>query len=245
MLDRVVQSLDSIPEALREHYKETDKGFVLQATEDVERVKSINEFRTNNKKFESDLKEAQAKYAELELKYKELDTVENRERIEKAKSLEGKKTVTVEQMNQHLDAIKSDYESKMQSYIAEQNASRLQVSVADAISKVGVVRQGAMDDVMSRVSRDWKEVDGNLAVVDANGSPVVDSAGIPITVDAYAAKLKESAPHLFESNVGAGVPGSPGRDVPVGTVVNASDQAAMNKIDPKAILEGKQHIALQ
>lgn len=115
--------------------------------------------------------------------------------------------------------------------------------IRDAIDGVARVREGAMDDILSRAERQVGFTDkGDMVVWDGNGEPRYGSKGGQyMTPQEWVGELVEHAPHLFEGRVGGGASGDGGR--PKGPVagqplIDANDPEDLGR-NFKALLEGK------
>lgn len=115
--------------------------------------------------------------------------------------------------------------------------------IRDAIEGVARVRDGAMDDILSRAERQigFNE-SGDMVVWDGNGEPRYGTKGGQyMTPKEWIGELVEQAPHLFEGRVGGGASGDGGRPkgpAGAGPVVDANDPEDLGR-NFKAILEGK------
>ena len=113
--------------------------------------------------------------------------------------------------------------------------------IRSAIEGVARVRDGAMDDIISRAERQIGFNDGGeLIVRDAAGEARYGSKGGQyMTTKEWVGELVETAPHLFEGRVGGGAAGDGGRPKgPIsGPVVNGNDPEDLGR-NFKAIING-------
>ena len=206
-LKSVVEKLDDVPEALREHYVEENGSFVL-ATDGNDRLK---EFRTNNITLKQKAEELETKLKSFEgidpAKYQELATLERQKRDKELIEAGDVETLLNEKLTgerstyqKQLDAIKAELEKTKGELVATKVTDTLKTAAADA----GVLPK-AMNDMVKLASSDWELRDGRPTMVQ-NGEVVLskEKAGEPITMGEYFKNMLHEKPFYFQSSSGAG-----------------------------------------
>lgn len=210
-LKAVVESLEEVPEALREFYEERDGKFVLgvdgspsddQVTELKER---IQQFRTNNIKLNqqlAELKERMARYDGVDPEeYQRL-----KQRISEIEAKGVKKADDVEAVIEQKVAPLAEQLKQMQER-AQQAEQRLrQTALESALQDLGVqagVQPTAVPDFVSRGVRIWDIDPDTRTLVVRDDAPV--NGDEPLTPSGWVSKLKaKEAPHLFGATRGTG-----------------------------------------
>lgn len=183
----------------------------------------ITEFRNNNTILIKQVEEYKKKYGDFDPdEYKELK--KKMQLIEDKKLLdEGK---IDELLDQRTEQMKKEYENRIEGLEKNNNELKTELTtttnrladvlidgkIREAATRVGVVRQGAMEDVVSRGRKTWK-LNENQEPVPYKSDGVVllgPDAKTPISFDEWAKNLMESAPHFFEPNKGANSGGGGG-----------------------------------
>lgn len=224
MLKAVLESLDGLSEELQQFYEKRDDGKYHLLAEGMVSKAKLNEFRENNTKL---LKEMET----LKEKYKDVDPEKYQELQEKMQEIEDNKLIDAgkidELVNQRTERMRADFESKSNTMSkaleeAKSEASLLKESlkealidarISTAVSRIGKLQQGAIDDVIARARRDWKIADlgGQVTI-----QPVNSEGGIrygkdgkePLKPEEWVEELAEQAPYLFVPSKGAGASGS-------------------------------------
>lgn len=149
------------------------------------------------------------------------------------------------EMQRKYDSLASEKEELDALLFEAKDAYQTQVrnsGVRDSIDGVARVREGAMDDILSRAERQIGFTDqGDMVVWDANGEPRYGTKGGQyMTPKEWVGELVESAPHLFEGRVGGGAAGGPKQPGTAGQgpIVDANDPEDLGR-NFKAIIEGK------
>lgn len=241
MLLRLItkEQYNALPEAIREHYKQSGDDYILDSNDDSFKTK-IDEFRTNNIELRRQIESAQE---DLE-KFKGVDPVKYQEAVDKLQQLEDKKLLDAGQIdelvNQRTERMRSDYDGQVTALntsleeaqtgksAAEQQLSNvlLNSEVATVVTEVGTVVKGGMPDVIARASTVWKLKDGEL--IPMNGKDVMygKDGKAPITMKEWAEGLMETAPFLFEGSKGGGAGGNNGSGG--SSVIDRSDSGAFS-----------------
>ncbi len=240
---------ESIPEGLSEHYVESNGKWILdlEGQHPAARAK-INEFRDNNVKLLKQLEEMNGQLSGL----KDVDPKKYREMQEKLRELEDKQLIDAgnldEVLNTRTERMRSDFESQTKA-LAERAAKAekdrdstrerltqvlIDNEVTTAVTTVGTVRRGAMEDILARARRSWSlDDDGKPRALNPDGSTRYGKDGqSPMSMSEYAEELSQSAPWLFEGSSGGGGSGSDEsnrrRGRGDGKTVNVSDKKAFN-----------------
>lgn len=223
-LKSVVDTLESVPEALRELYAERDGKFHLDLDGEpsgfVPKGK-LDEFRNNNVTLMKQLEELKGRSLtpeELE-EYKKIK--EERQKMADKELID--KGDFEKLLEQRTSRMKSEYERQIQALqeatdameaelieANEQLAGTLITSeISKAISAVGALRKGAMDDVIARAQRVWTFEEGKILPKDHEGTTIFGKDGKgPMSMPEWCQSLAESAPYLFESSQGGNANGN-------------------------------------
>jgi len=204
-LKAVVETIDSVPEAVRGMYAEKDGKFHLQV-EGMVSADKLSEFRDNNIKL---LRERD----ELTKRFEGIDPDAVKALQDQAKKIKEGELIAAGKIEdlfaERLAPVKQDYESKLtaaQKDAAEAKAhlEKLLIdgAIRDAAMKAGV-RATAVDDVLLRGRATFKVVDGKAVPMDGE-KPVYGKNGDVMLVDEWIVGLAERAPHLFEPSQGGG-----------------------------------------
>ena len=156
-LKTVVESLDAVPEALREHYVEENGSFVL-AHDGNDRIK---EFRENNISLKKQAEELQTKLKNYDgvdpEKYRELTELERQKRDKELIEKGDVETLLNERLaserttyQKQLDAINTELTKTRGELVATKVTDTLKTAAANA-----GVRPEAMDDVVRLASGNW------------------------------------------------------------------------------------------
>lgn len=220
-LELIVESLDKIPEALKNEYiKGEDGKFRLNVTgvEDVSGLKSALQ------KERDAVKELKAKYAA----YDGIDPAKAQEALEKLRKIEEQELLSKGELEKVVEnrtaLMKQDHAEQVKKLTeraekAETDAANVKTllasalienGIADAIAEVGQPRKGAMIDIIQRAKQSWKlDESGKPVALNSDGTTVYGKDGkAPISMKEWAENLLEQAPHLFEESRGGGAKGS-------------------------------------
>jgi chaperonin cofactor prefoldin len=221
-LKKRLKKLDEVDEKVRGLYVQQGDEFVLDLDdpEYAEMRKKVEEFRTNNIQLSQQREQLEAQMKKFEgidpgqwqEAKKALDTINQ---IEEKDLIKGGKFDEV--VNRRLQAYRQDVEKQTkdlnarieslskneQKYRGAYAKMKVETEVGRAIQQAASIRQGAMDDVMNRVQRDWNVNDKDELLV----KDLYDEDGKPLSPDKYAKHLIKSAPHLFEAGTGGGAGG--------------------------------------
>jgi len=237
MLKRVLEQgeFEKLEESVQKEYKqEADGKFHLLTEEDpaVKEAKAqVTEFRTNNITLTKRVEEFEKKYKDVP----DLDKIKEMEQklqlMDDKKLLEdGEIEKLLEQRTERMQAEHAN-QVKTRDEIIEKTSASLEVSEArlsrvlidsnirDAVNSVGVMKQGAITDAVSRGREVWKLVDGEPVPMKADETILYGpDPKIPMTFEEWASGLLESAPFLFEPNDGTGSKGGAGSKGGTGSV---------------------------
>lgn len=239
-LKTFLENIEDAPEALRDHYTQADGGYVLNV-DNADYRQKLGEFRGNNinlMKERDDLSKKLESFKGIDPeKYRKLQE-EHEKLAEKGLLEEGKVDELVEK---RVGKMKADYDGKTQQLTASLDEAQKQAqlykskldqlaindTIAKAVSNVGKLQKGALDDVLSRAHRDWS-VNENGVPVAMQGETIVygKDGKLPLTAEEWAQTLMLDAPYLFEGNSGGGAGGS-GSNSPGGvrTITRAEYQS--------------------
>lgn len=228
----VLDSLEGLDESKAALYsKHTDGKYYLEVEGAVAKSK-VDEFRDNNISLKQQLEDMQNKFGKIDLeKYQEL--------MDKAAQDDGKKRITMEQVDQIVNdrtgKMKEEYENQINQLASANKGLSGQLDnllIDGAIRNAAVeakVRQGALEDVVLRAKQTFKVVDGKAVPHDSDGKVVYGKDGTnPMTTSEWISGLKKNADHLFEQSQGGGAGG--GKAPPGKIPADTSNMSPLQKI---------------
>ena len=216
------EDFEKLDDGLKPLYKMSGDGkYHLDAEEDGDGKKKLNEFRETNIKVMKELDEYKNKYKDIDLdKYKEMS--------KKFQELEDKKLIDAgkidELVEQKVERMKATYENqiaelkkshdKKDKEILDTKARLSEVlidsEITKAVNAVGGVRKEAMQDIISRGKRVWRLEDGKPVPKDGDKILYGKDGKEQMTFTEWAQVLFEQAPFLFEPSGGGGAGGAGG-----------------------------------
>lgn len=228
-------SLDLVPDGLREHAKAVDGGNGKVAVNVVPSVK-IDEFRDNNIKLSKERDELRGQYEplkaivgdDIEGFSKSLD--ELRQTQQRVKDGELKETRSIEEaLHKRTEELRKDYDGRLQAEGKEKAAWRQKHDALDNQYKRSLISSAIKDAAMEsdsgvepkaigdivnvglpvfRISDDGKVIpyQGDGPIYGADGTS-------PMTPREWIAKLKEDKPFFFKGSNGGGAGGDTTRKV--------------------------------
>lgn len=220
-----VKEFESLPDAIKEHYvKDQDSDNYLLESDNSEFKQKINEFRSNNINLRKKTEELQR---ELE-KFKDVDIEKYNEVQTKLQEIEEQKLIDANKFDELFDKrterMRGEYEGRitaLESSLEETATSKtdaekrlsgilLNSRVSESVSKVGTVKQGAMQFITSAAEKDWHLIDNEL--VPMKGKDVIygKDGKAQLTMEEWATDLMESNSFLFEGSQGSGSQGNTG-----------------------------------
>lgn len=221
-----VKSLEEVDEKYRELYEQDGDVFVFRGLDDTESKKKLEEFRNTNRAYYKQLEELKIKLKSVE----GIDPQEYRRLQELAKAKEELKVNELkekgqfeEYFNRRSEAMRLEHEraikAKDEAYkaaLAETSqlkgklgAHLIDAEIQKAVLKAGKLRDGAIDDVLSRGRRVW-QLDEHNNVVPKRGDEIAyGKDGEVLKMEEWAVELIHEAPHLFEGSKGGGAEGGP------------------------------------
>jgi hypothetical protein len=255
-LKALIQDIGDIPEALKDFYKKTDDGYLLDV-DNADYQQKIGEFRNNNIRFKQerdDLKKKLQNYNGVDpVKYTEmrqqLDELNEKGLLESGKIDELVEKRAQKFRQEYEDQIakltesQQSAENQAKTYKTQLDELAIGDMITKAVSNVGRIQKGALIDILARAKSVWKINDNGVPVAMDGETLLYGKDGkAPLTGEEWAQQLREGAPYLFEGNVGGGAPGSGGdagadgvKLVPVSQVANHIDDIATGKAK---IIEG-------
>jgi hypothetical protein len=218
----VVNSLDNVPEPLREAYVQAADGKYHLDLDGlppnaVDKGK-LDEFRNNNVALLKQLEDFKAKYGDVDME--EYNRIKEEQRKLKDKELIDAGKID-ELLAQRTEAMRRDFEAQRTKLLDNSTAYQTQAEKANQrlsevlvetevmknVGSVGVLRSGANFDVLQRAKSVWSVQDGQLRAMEGD-TPIYGKDGKnPLTVTEWCQGLAETAPYLFESSQGSGSKG--------------------------------------
>lgn len=225
------ESLDMVPEGLREHAKQVD-GDASKVTVNVVPQAKIDEFRDNNIKISKERDEllerigplqaiigedAEAFVASLE----ELRLTQQRVKdgdLKEGRALEEALTKRTEELRRSMEERiqgegkeKAAWKSKHDALDFRFKQSLVAASVKDACIAEGAgVDPRAIRDITQRALSVFQADDHGKLTAMAGDAPIYGADGMtPMTPSEWLVKLKEEAPYFFQGSNGGGAGGDP------------------------------------
>ena len=241
-LKSFVKSLSDVDEKFKSLYEEVEGGFSLQI-DDKDYKDRLDEFRGNN----ISLKKQIEKLTAAAEKFKNVDTEKYEEMQSKLDGLQDKELLDAgkldELLEQRTERMKQDNEAQIAQLTeradkAEKLSTSLKlnldtIKVNDEVSKTvmntGIVKKGAMTDVLSRAAGVWKVGESGLEARGFDGNLMYGKDGKEaLTLKEWVEGLQKEADYLFEPNTGGGAPGSNNQGGAGMKVIDFSDKAAFS-----------------
>lgn len=220
----VINTLEEVPEALREAYVERDGHYVLDAAVDehpeVQSAKAkVKEFRENNTRFQKERDEALARLQPFQgINLEEVSAQKARlvelEKMTGTSDPRAVQTLIAQQVQaaiapyEQKERERSQREADMAAKLARKN---VESALRDAATKAGVA-EPALPDFLHRGLETFTFAEDRVVAKNADGSPVFSPSkpGEELSPEEWAFELAERAPHLFAPSSGGGAPGGSG-----------------------------------
>ncbi len=234
-----IDSLDAVPEALREHYSAGEDGKFRLAAEGVVPKNKLDEFRTNNINLLRERDTLKEQLTSVEEKYKDID-LDEYVKLKQSKGKGAKKGTDEEEIEALLEertkAMKQKLEGELQTLrqtLSAKDAKLSTVLIDNTIQSAALtagVTETAIDDVIRR-GREIFRLKGD-AVVPMQGEHTIygDDGITPLTVKEWITNLAGSAPHLFKQSQGGGASNSGGS----GGALNVKAKADFKNVTEKS-----------
>lgn len=248
-----------MPEVLQAEYDDQGDGTYVLNIEDRDYKSKLDEFRTSNR----NLMKERDKYTGEMAKYKDIDPEKYREAMEARQKLDEIETKELakagnldEVIAKRTEAMRKEYDNRLKALEVARNedaakatkyrealrTQKVQGTIRDAVSKVGNLRPGAMQDVLLRAERTWQLDDSDELIAPEK----FDSKGEPLTPDAWAKSLLTDSPYLFEASQGGGASGgSKGARQQGGTKTLRNPDAKTFGSNLEDIASGKVNVELE
>lgn len=216
------EEFTALPEPVRPFYTgDASKGYVLDA--DVESHPAVAGLKNTVAATRTERDEFKRQLQETAEKFKDLDPAKAREALAALQKMNDKKLLDEGQIDELLrqktDRMRADYENQIKAYDGQLKSEKsekaklierleevlIDTGLQQAAIETGV-KQTAIRDVLLRGRRVWKLHDGAPTPYRDNGTDVLfgKDASRPMSMVEWVASLQPEAPHLFETNTGAG-----------------------------------------
>jgi len=221
VLKMVLKTLDGLPKEIAEKYEEKSGEFHLQVEGAVPKSK-VDEFRTNNIELNKALEDLKKKFDGVDPEeYKKIK--DDMVKMQDKKLLDAGKVD--ELLTQKTERMKQDYDARIDALSKENENLKGQISnskkqlssilidteITKAVTKVGQMKQGAMQDILNRGRSVWQLEEG-VPIPKKDDKLLYSKDGQHLmTFDEWAEMLTKEAPYLFEASAGGGAPGSDGK----------------------------------
>ena len=204
-------TLDNVPEQLHSFYRKEEAGGYTLGVEGVAPKRKVDEFRDNNRKLQAQIQELQEKYQFVDLEeYKSLK--------EKVADNDTKgfvpQTDIEKEVEKRIRKMQKEYEentSELNKQLSSQSEKLSQLLIDNEVATTASSANAldtAMDDILMRVRSKFTVVNGVAVAKDSAGETEYNAKGDPLTIAEYITSMRETAPHLFKTSVGAGSTGS-------------------------------------
>ena len=213
-LKRLVDSLESVPEAARGLYTEEErdgkKVYVLgedYITDGMVDKSKLKEFRDNNINLVKQFEEFRKKFEGVDPE-KYAEAIEKQRKIDEKKMLDAGKVdelvnSRVEEMSRAHKAAMEERDTELSSMRGQLEELRI-VSVVTEAAGAKKALTGAIPDLISRARQVFVLEDGK-AVAKKNGETWYGADGVtPVTISEWMDKQTVDAPHLFQQSSGSG-----------------------------------------
>jgi hypothetical protein len=202
-----VDSIDEVPEALRDHYTQSGEAWVLDV-QDAPGGEKVKQFRQENVELRRKLEEMEALTAGIDVEeYRELKGKASKAR-EKHLSDKGDFEEIYNQRLAPLKAEKERMEKELKTQLAQREAKLATLLIDNEIRAAAAkngVRATAVDDVLLRGHSLFK-LDGDKVVPMKSGQLIYGKDGEPLGITEWIGGLASDAPHLFNESQGGGTP---------------------------------------
>ena len=246
-----VDTLDEVPEGLRDHYEEVHRNgktvFVLQVEGAVGKDK-VDEFRTNNIALKKQLEDFQTRFDGISLSREELeDLISKRESYQNFQA-KGKDQVE-ELVTKRMEAAKAEHERQISGLREENDTMRKRLSdvtidqTAVAVATKRGLRPSAIPDLTNRARTIFRLKDGVPTAFESDGKTVrFGKDANPLGIEEWVEGLTAEAPHLFQESSGSGASGDGSGGANDSRVTrnpwskssfNLTEQMKITKRDPK------------
>lgn len=248
----VLESLESVPEPIRDLYAERDGKFVLDldgappgfvpASEFAEVKGKMVEFRDNNIAV---LKEREALQQKVD-QYKDIDPDKYRAAVAKLDELEQKGVKKADDIDARVLAAVREAVSPLQTQLeqfksaeAEARSKLARKELEGQLTAAGMkagIQESAMEDYLQRGLRVFKLGEDGKVIAKDGDTPLFSAANPsePLSIGEWAGRLSTQAPHLFKPSNGGGAHGGSGGPAPKRT---------FDPDDPKSFLDNLEGIA--
>lgn len=226
-------TLDNVPEQLHSFYRKEEAGGYTLGVEGVAPKRKVDEFRDNNRKLQTQIQELQEKYQFVDLEeYKSL-----KEKVAE-KDTKGfvPQTDIEKEVEKRIRKMQKEYEENtgnLNKQISSQAEKLSQLLIDNEVATTAASANAldtAMEDILMRVRSKFSVKDGVAVAKDKTGETEYNAKGDPLTIAEYINTLKDNAPHLFKTSVGAGSTGSSNTNLR-NVHVNQPKRSSLDKIN--------------
>lgn len=257
-----VDSLDSIPEAMRGSYVKDGATFVLDLenrneitgaqAKVVDLSGKLDAFRGSNRTMLQALKDLGLADADANVSPDKLEqlkkTMEMLGAHEDAEDLKKGADGINNVIKRRTERVVRDAEDKVKAALTKETKATetaaalkqrydrllVQTRITSALNGAGVVQEGALPDALGRAQNTWRVGENDeLYAVDDQGRKMVNPKGEPTAPEEWTAGLVKTAPHLFVQSGGGGG-ARPGNQG-----ARQGQQGGTQWIDPDPVLLGR------
>lgn len=237
-------TLESVPEGLREYAKVVDGKHVVEVVPGVK----LDEFRTNNVNLSKARDELAATLGKLKphigesveeflTRLKELETTAAQVKDGK---LKGTDAIEAE-VNNRVSTMKTGYENQLTEAARRAAEAEQRAAAADEKFNRSIVERGvteavvneksgalpsALHDILTRAYRVFQVAESGKLVAKDGDAIIYGADGVsPMTPMEWMTKLRTEAPHLFKGSNGGGATGNAGSKAEYGGMTEAAFKA--------------------
>jgi hypothetical protein len=241
-LKRELESLEGLPDAIKELYAEQDGKFVLSEVEGMVSQDRLREFRDNNIKLMREREDLQKKLAT----YGDVDPEKYQEALKKLQDLDDKKMLDEgkieELLNARTERLRTDYETQLKGFtkkvteletshaklLEDLSRERIDGRLREVAPKIGIEDTG-ISDFIRRGREVWKLVDGEAVAMSGEQPIYGKDPSQRISMEEWGAGLAPEAPHLFKRSSGSGAQNSGNGAAHGARVIPRGDPLAFGK----------------
>jgi len=208
----------TLPDGAKTFYKQAGEGYVL----DAEGVEDVSGLKGALEKERESRRQAEKAAKDLAAKFGDMDPEDAKKALAKLHEMEDKNLLDAgkvdELVQKRTERMRLDHEAQVKKFSQELEAERtekgklatrlsevlIDSGLREAAVKAGV-KSTALIDLQLRGRGIWKLKDGQPVPLRDDGSVVFGkNPSAPMTMEEWVASLQAEAPHLFETNKGAG-----------------------------------------
>ncbi len=224
-IQAVLDSLDEVPEDMRDSYHAEDGKFILNF-DLLSEHPGLKKVRETANDMDRKRKAAEKLVKEISDKYGDLDPEAARSALEELQTAGDKKMIDEGQVEelvaQKIERMKADFDSQLsakskaledaEAITASLTGELADVRIYDAVKDAALTkgaRKDALQDIQNRAKGTWMLKDGKPVAMNGEDS-IFGKSGEALTIDEWVDTLSSESSYLFEPNKGGGATGNDG-----------------------------------